>query len=120
MKNTITIQANSTDISHIVWLQDLLRFHVDREDRKVKVISGEGWKFQFKDEPELSMEPGVEIEIPKGKFHKVIKGTTDLVVEVEIILEVPPMPEQEPIPEEEPPIPEFLESSEESVNTDSD
>ena len=30
------------------------------------------------------------------------------------------MPEQEPIPEEEPPIPEFLESSEESVNTDSD
>ena len=90
IKNTVTIQPNSTDVSHLQWLHSLLNYHTDLDPRKVTVISGSGWKFVFKDEENIEMEPGVEIFIPSGKAHKIIKGTTDLVVDIEIILESEP------------------------------
>ena len=122
IKTTVTLQPNSTDVSHLQWLQGFLNYHIDLEDRKVTVISGSGWQFSFKDEENIEMEPGVEIFIPGGKFHKITKGTTDLVVDIEIILESEPdvvEESNEPL-QEQAPIPNNVSSDSIEPDTDSD
>jgi hypothetical protein len=75
IENIVTIEFNSTDPSQF-WM------HTDPEDRRVTVISGEGWKFQFEGEAAINMIEDQVIDIPKGKSHKIIKGTTDLVAKI--------------------------------------
>ena len=84
MINEITIQPNSSDVSHLQWVHGFLTYHMDLEERKVTVISGTGWKFQFEGEDAIDMTVDLEITIPAMKSHKIIKGTTDLVVDIEI------------------------------------
>ena len=83
MISEIKIEHNSSDVEHLPWLHSLTNYHRDMDNRKVTVISGSGWKFQFEGESAIDMTTGLEISIPKNKSHKIIKGTTDLVVTIE-------------------------------------
>ena len=63
-------------------VSDELIWHMDREDRYVKVISGEGWELQMDNElPKILVENTIYF-IPKYTYHRIIKGDTDLIVEI--------------------------------------
>jgi hypothetical protein len=57
-----------------------LKWHIDLEDRIIESISENDWKFQFDDQLPVEMK-GV-INIKKGQWHRLIKGTTDLEVKI--------------------------------------
>ena len=59
-----------------------LIWHEDKEDRIVSVVEGNGWKFQFDEELPIEMEDGIDITIPKGVVHRVIKGKGPLKIKV--------------------------------------
>lgn len=61
-----------------------LKWHRDGEDRKVKSLFETDWKVQLDNELPRSLEE--EVFIPKGAYHRLIKGTGDLVVVVKVIL----------------------------------
>jgi len=63
------------DPSELIW-------HQDREDRTIKVIEANGWGYQLDNQLPLPLEDGQELFIPKMMYHRVIKGTGSLVVEV--------------------------------------
>jgi len=84
MINELTIQHNPTEPEDLQSLHGFISYHMDMEPRKVTVISGEGWKFQYEGEDPIDMTENLIIEIPAMKSHKVIKGSTDLKVIVEI------------------------------------
>lgn len=56
--------------------EHLLKWHWDEEDREVFPLNKTDWKFQFDNKlPELINS---KLEIPKGVYHRLIKGTGDL------------------------------------------
>lgn len=58
-----------------------LKWHRDEEDRVVVPVGDNDWMFQ---RDNMLPEPiKGEIKIPKGEWHRVIKGTTDLVVRIQ-------------------------------------
>jgi hypothetical protein len=57
-----------------------LQWHWDEEDRLVEPLNENDWQFQF--DNELPMRIYKQICIPRGVMHRVIKGTTDLVVKI--------------------------------------
>ena len=59
-----------------------LIWHEDREDRIVSVVEGNGWKFQFDEQLPFEMIDGIDIVIPKGVIHRVIKGKGPLKIKV--------------------------------------
>jgi hypothetical protein len=59
-----------------------LRWHYDLKDRVVKVLEGENWKLQMDDELPEKLTPLKEYFIPKGVYHRVIKGWNNLVIEI--------------------------------------
>ena len=84
MINELTIPHNPTEPSDLQMLHGFLSYHMDIEPRKVTIISGEDWKFQYEGEDEIDMTTNLVIDIPAMKSHKIIKGSTDLVVTIEI------------------------------------
>ena len=66
----------TTDSDEFVW-------HRDKKDRLVTPINETDWSIQFDNELPKKMVVGETIEIPKESFHRVIKGSGDLIVEVE-------------------------------------
>ena len=71
----IRIFSEDIDPSELIW-------HRDREDRLIKVIEANGWGYQLDNQLPLPLEDGQELFIPKMMYHRVIKGTGSLVVEV--------------------------------------
>ena len=59
-----------------------LIWHTDREDRVVSVIEGNNWKFQFDEQLPFEMMDYIDIVIPKGVIHRVIKGDGPLKIKV--------------------------------------
>jgi len=59
-----------------------LKWHYDLKDRVVKVLEGENWKLQMDDELPEKLTPLKEYFIPKGVYHRVIKGENNLVIEI--------------------------------------
>jgi hypothetical protein len=60
---------------------DELKWHRDREDRVVTPVGSNDWMFQR--DNQLPQPIDGEIKVAKGEWHRVIKGTTDLVVRVQ-------------------------------------
>ena len=81
--NTLTIPYNSSDVNDLQMLNGFTTYHMDMEERKVTVISGEGWKFQYEGKSEIDLTQDLVITIPAMKSHKIKIGTTDLVVTIE-------------------------------------
>lgn len=62
--------------------EDELVWHRDKEDREVRVIKGDDWKFQREDCLPILLREGDVIQIKKEEWHRIIKGRTDLIVEI--------------------------------------
>jgi len=59
-----------------------LKWHFDKTDRKVKIIKSDGWQIQMDNKLPITLKEGQIIKIPKGMYHRVIKGNGDLVVKI--------------------------------------
>jgi hypothetical protein len=59
-----------------------LTWHRDREDRVVLPINENDWFIQMDNELPKKLDINEEYFIPKNTYHRVIKGSTDLMVEV--------------------------------------
>ena len=62
--------------------EELIR-HSDRENRHITILEGEGWKFQRDNELPMELSKGDKLFIPEGQIHRILKGTTDLVIKIE-------------------------------------
>lgn len=62
---------------------DELKWHQDLKDRKVKIIESGGWSFQMDDKLPNKLIDSEEIWIPKLIWHRVLKGNTPLIIEIE-------------------------------------
>ena len=65
--------SQNIDESELVW-------HQDREDRVVDPLYPTDWLIQF--DNELPKRITRLLFIPKGTYHRVIKGTGDLIIRV--------------------------------------
>lgn len=61
------------DSSELVW-------HRDKEDRLVQVIGNTDWMIQL--DNQLPIRLTESIYIPKNTYHRVIKGSGDLIVKI--------------------------------------
>jgi quercetin dioxygenase-like cupin family protein len=59
---------------------DELKWHRDEKDRYVTILEGENWQFQRDNELPLALQKGDIIFISRETYHRVIKGTTDLLI----------------------------------------
>lgn len=64
-----------TDPKFLVW-------HRDSCNRIVKVYTGRGWKIQFDDELPIELKINEEFEIPKYRYHRLIKGEGELLLKI--------------------------------------
>jgi hypothetical protein len=60
-----------------------LKWHQDLKDRKVTILEPGGWSFQMDDDLPNKLQIAEQIFIPKFVWHRVLKGNSDLVVEIE-------------------------------------
>jgi hypothetical protein len=63
--------------------EDELKWHYDLKDRKIQIIKGDNWELQMDKELPERLTPLKEYFIPKGVYHRVIKGEGELVVLIE-------------------------------------
>jgi len=77
ISDTIKIRTftEDTDSGELMW-------HRDRENRLVEILESNGWKYQSDNNLPIEMKKGDKIFIPKGEYHRVIKGDGDLVIRV--------------------------------------
>jgi hypothetical protein len=68
-KNTFIREFTHTDSGEFMW-------HRDREDRIIESIAETDWKIQIDNELPKKIEG--EVFIPMGVYHRLIKGTGDL------------------------------------------
>jgi hypothetical protein len=71
----VSLRSFSPDL-----MDEELKWHIDMEDRVVEILNDNDWKFQFDDQLPIEMK-GV-IEIKKGEWHRIIKGSTPLNVKI--------------------------------------
>ena len=71
------IRTFSSDVD-----SDELKWHYDLNDRIVNVVGGDNWLLQFDNQLPEKLTPLKEYFIPKGVYHRVIKGDSDLVVTI--------------------------------------
>lgn len=62
-----------------------LKWHFDEEDRIVVCEHLTNWSFQMDDELPIKIPHNTPIFIPKGIYHRIIKGDGDLTVKVKKI-----------------------------------
>ena len=67
--------SNLVESEELVW-------HRDREDRIVIPLNENDWMVQFDNELPKKLKVNEEFFIPKNTFHRVIKGSGDLMVEI--------------------------------------
>lgn len=73
-KGNIRIFSESTSQLELVW-------HRDKEDRIIYPLHKTNWKFQIDNDIPRTIEK--EIFIPKGVYHRLIKGTGDLKLNIQ-------------------------------------
>jgi len=80
---------NEEEISKAVYLRTFyenvesgdLTWHRDREDRYIEPTHETNWAFQI--DNELPQNIDKKIFIPKGVYHRLIKGKGDLILKIE-------------------------------------
>lgn len=71
--------SENVDTDELVW-------HRDRLDRHVYIEKNNGWLLQMDNKLPKLMQEGRTYFIPKETYHRVIKGTGDLVIKIEEIV----------------------------------
>ena len=64
-----------TDDDELIW-------HRDRENRIIEVLSGDSWMFQYDNHLPKKISTGDVLFINKNEWHRVIKGSSDLIVKI--------------------------------------
>ena len=59
-----------------------LIWHQDKEDRRIEVLEGEGWRIQKDNMLPRMIKQGEIIFIKEVEIHRVLKGTTDLKIKI--------------------------------------
>lgn len=59
-----------------------LQWHWDEEDRWISLLGQSDWKFQFDNHLPFYLKQGEPLFIPKGVFHRIIKGTGSFVITI--------------------------------------
>ena len=67
--------SSEVDPMELVW-------HQDEEDRTIEILEGEGWQLQRDNELPLELKTGDIIFIPEYQIHRVIKGNTNLKIQI--------------------------------------
>jgi hypothetical protein len=67
--------SSEVDPMDLVW-------HQDEEDRTIEILEGNGWQLQRDNELPLALQEGDSIFIPMGQIHRVIKGNTNLKIQI--------------------------------------
>jgi quercetin dioxygenase-like cupin family protein len=67
--------SSEVDPMELIW-------HQDEEDRTIEILEGEGWQLQRDNELPLALQEGDSIFIPMGQIHRVIKGNTNLKIQI--------------------------------------
>jgi quercetin dioxygenase-like cupin family protein len=67
--------SSEVDPMSLVW-------HQDEEDRTIEILEGEGWQLQRDNELPLALQKGDIIFIPEYQIHRVIKGNTNLKIQI--------------------------------------
>ena len=67
---------SDVDVDELVW-------HRDKKDRYITVKESGNWQLQMDDELPIDLVEGEVYFIPKNHYHRVIKGDTTLVVEID-------------------------------------
>lgn len=62
--------------------EHLYKWHSDPEDRNIEVLEDSDWRFQYDNELPSPLLAGIDIKIPKGTIHRIIKGTTNLKIKI--------------------------------------
>ena len=60
-----------------------LEWHRDHNTRTIRVIEGKGWQFQYDNMLPESIQKGTVFTIRKELYHRLLPGTTDLVLEIQ-------------------------------------
>lgn len=63
--------------------QDQLKWHQDEEDRIIELISGDNWYLQLDDSLPQKIIEGKKYFIPKLSWHRLIKGSSNLIIKLE-------------------------------------
>jgi hypothetical protein len=66
----------NVDSEELIW-------HQDKEDRVIKVLESNGWELQLDDQLPVLLKEGSTYNIPAYVYHRVIKGSGRLLIEVE-------------------------------------
>ncbi len=64
--------------SELIW-------HMDREDRLITIIESDNWKLQLDNELPIELRKGKTYFIPKMTYHRVIKGSGSLTLELQFL-----------------------------------
>ena len=67
--------SRNTPTYELVW-------HRDKKDRTLIVLEGFGWQLQLDNEEPKDLLEGHSYSIDKMEYHRIIKGTGDLVVRI--------------------------------------
>ena len=87
LKHVVTAIDGETDKGKIrKFIDEEFLWHMDREDRYVTVKSGSNWKLQMDNELPVLLEMKKVYFIPKFTYHRIIKGSTKLIIEVKKII----------------------------------
>ena len=65
----------NVDSEELIW-------HRDRENREVTILQSSGWQLQMDNEIPKTLEEGKTYYIPAFVYHRVIKGSGDLIVKI--------------------------------------
>jgi hypothetical protein len=79
-------EVNESDVKRRTFKSGIneheLKWHFDERDRKVKVVKSDGWFLQMDNDLPTQLNEGQTIFIPKGVYHRVIKGDGELIVKI--------------------------------------
>jgi hypothetical protein len=77
IKGEFNIRIFSSNVN-----ENELKWHFDEEDRIVVCEYETDWQLQMDNELPIKIEKNKKYFIPKGSYHRIIKGNGDLVVKV--------------------------------------
>ena len=64
-------------------LEEELDWHMDREDRELYVVEGDGWYLQIENEIPQLMQKDSVFKIPKETWHRIInKNNVNIIINV--------------------------------------